>query len=127
MCNYSVSQNIFLKTSVSFVRTFHPWIDKHYRFLISFLIIFSTAVFIGIGKPVEALVMAGALNGLILPIALALVLLACRKRLDGGLYYELVMFCIGKRLADELASYRLKPGRFLYYVFLPVKCIIFSL
>lgn len=67
-------------TSVSFVRTFHPWLDKNYRYLISFLIIFSTAVFIIIGKPVEVLVMAGALNGLILPIALALILIASRKQ-----------------------------------------------
>ncbi len=67
-------------TSVSFVRTFHPWLDKHYRFLISFLIIFSTAVFAVIGKPVEVLVMAGALNGFILPVALALILIASTKQ-----------------------------------------------
>jgi Mn2+/Fe2+ NRAMP family transporter len=67
-------------TSVSFVRTFHPWLDKHYRFLISFLIIFSTVVFVAVGKPVEVLVMAGALNGLILPVALALILIASRKQ-----------------------------------------------
>jgi Mn2+/Fe2+ NRAMP family transporter len=67
-------------TSVSFVRTFHPWLDKHYRLLISFLIIFSTVVFVAVGKPVEVLVMAGALNGLILPVALALILIASRKQ-----------------------------------------------
>jgi Mn2+/Fe2+ NRAMP family transporter len=73
-------------TSVSFVRTFHPWIDKNHKQLISFLIIFSTVVFLIIGKPVEVLVMAGALNGLILPVALAVILIASGKKRLTGLY-----------------------------------------
>ncbi len=77
-------------TSVSFVRTFHPWLNKHYRILISFLIIFSTLVFVTIGKPVEVLVMAGALNGLILPVSLAVILVAStKKRLTGSYNHPL--------------------------------------
>ncbi len=66
-------------TSVSFLRTFHPWIEKNYRWLISFFIVFSTCVFLFIGNPVKILVTVGALNGLILPIALALMLVAVKK------------------------------------------------
>jgi Mn2+/Fe2+ NRAMP family transporter len=72
-------------TSVSFIRTFHPWLNKNYRLLISIIIIFSTIVFVVIGKPVEVLVGAGALNGLILPVALAVILVASGKaRLTGN-------------------------------------------
>ena len=67
-------------TSVSFLRSFHPWIEKNYRLLISFFIVFSTIVFISIGKPVKVLVTVGALNGLILPIALAVILIAVTKK-----------------------------------------------
>jgi len=67
-------------TSVSFLRSFHPWLEKHHRSLISAFIIFSTVVLALIGKPVKILVAVGALNGLILPIALTVMLLAIRNK-----------------------------------------------
>jgi Mn2+/Fe2+ NRAMP family transporter len=83
-------------TSVSFIRTFHPWLNKHFRSLTSALIIFSTAAFIIVGKPVEVLVMAGSLNGLILPVALAVILIASAKtRLVGTYKHPLWMQAIG--------------------------------
>ncbi|HRH59399.1 MAG TPA: divalent metal cation transporter [Chitinophagaceae bacterium] len=66
-------------TSVSFIRTFHPLFEKYYRHIISGIIIFSTIIFITIGKPVQLLIAAGALNGLILPLSLAIMLAAVRK------------------------------------------------
>ena len=83
-------------TSISFVRSFHPWLDKNHKRLISFLIVFSTLVFVFVGKPVEILVMAGALNGLILPIALAVILVAAgKKRLTGSYNHPKWMSIIG--------------------------------
>ncbi len=83
-------------TSVSFIRTFHPWLNKNHRYLISFLIIFSTIVFIVVGKPVEVLVFAGALNGLILPVALAVILIASNnRRLTGNYHHPIWMQTIG--------------------------------
>jgi len=73
-------------TSVSFIRTFHPWLNKHYRWLASTLIIFSTIIFVVAGKPVDVLIMAGTLNGLILPIALSVILIASRKKELVGTY-----------------------------------------
>ncbi|MBO9633213.1 MAG: divalent metal cation transporter [Chitinophagaceae bacterium] len=74
-------------TSISFLRTFHPFLDKHYRILISFFIVTSTIIFVMMGKPpVKVLVLAGALNGLILPLALALMLLAVYKQKLVGTY-----------------------------------------
>jgi Mn2+/Fe2+ NRAMP family transporter len=69
-------------TSVSFLKTFHPFIATYEKWFITFFIVFSTVIFIIVGKPVQLLVIAGALNGLILPLALAVMLIAAtRKRL----------------------------------------------
>ena len=81
-------------TSVSFIKTFHPWIASNERWLISAFIIFSTLIFIFIGNPVKILVTVGALNGLILPIALAIVLLAVRKTRIVGNYHHSVFWQI---------------------------------
>jgi Mn2+/Fe2+ NRAMP family transporter len=83
-------------TSVSFLRTFHPWIEKNYRWLISFFIVFSTGVFLFIGNPVKILVTVGALNGFILPIALALMLVAVRKTsLVGNYKHSKLLLVVG--------------------------------
>jgi len=66
-------------TSVSFFKTFHPAIQKNERWWISIFIILSALVFVFIGKPKELLLLAGALNGLILPFALAIILIAATK------------------------------------------------
>ncbi len=63
-------------TSVSFIKTFHPWLDKNHRSIITSFILFSTLIFSIVGRPVKVLVLVGALNGLILPFALAVMLLA---------------------------------------------------
>ena len=67
-------------TSVSFLRSFHPILDKYFRYITVIFIVISTLVFITIGKPVQVLVMVGTLNGFILPIALSIMLIAVRKK-----------------------------------------------
>lgn len=66
-------------TSVSFWKTLHPVILKNEKIIISLFIIASTIVFVSIGKPVKLLVFAGLANGFILPIALAVILVAATK------------------------------------------------
>jgi len=66
-------------TSVSFWKTLHPTISKNEKLLISLFIILSTIIFVSIGNPVSILVFAGAANGFILPIALAVILFASTK------------------------------------------------
>ncbi len=63
-------------TSVSFFKTFHPVLIRYERWCISIFIIISTIVFVWIGKPVKLLLAAGTINGLVLPVALAVILLA---------------------------------------------------
>ncbi len=83
-------------TSVSFFKTLHPAAEKHQRLIISLFIIFSTLVFIFLGNPVTLLIVAGALNGLILPVALAVILVAAtRQRIVGPYRHPLWMQVAG--------------------------------
>ncbi len=75
-------------TSVSFVKTLHSAIDRKSNLVIVGFIVFSTAVFLLVGNPVTVLVWAGTINGFILPVGLALVLLASRKREIMGEYFH---------------------------------------
>ena len=83
-------------TSVSFFKTFHPLLAKYERVCISVFIVLTTCVFILIGKPTELLLFAGAINGLILPVALSLILLAAtKKRIMKGYQHPLWMQAAG--------------------------------
>lgn len=67
-------------TSVSFLRSFSSVLDKNYRMAVIGFIIFSAFVFAVVGHPVKILVLAGALNGLILPITRGVMLLAAYNK-----------------------------------------------
>ena len=73
-------------TSVSFMKSFSPAIHKNENRIIIAFISISTVIFVAVGKPVSLLIMAGAANGLILPITLATILLAAYKRRIVGDY-----------------------------------------
>jgi Mn2+/Fe2+ NRAMP family transporter len=77
-------------TSVSFIKTFDTRLEQYNRWITISLIIFSTIVFLAVGRPVALLVAAGTVNGFILPISLALILLAARnKKLMGDYQHPL--------------------------------------
>jgi Mn2+/Fe2+ NRAMP family transporter len=67
-------------TSVSFFKTFSPVFIKYERVCISVFIVLATAVFVLVGKPRELLLFAGAVNGMILPLALGVMLIAARNK-----------------------------------------------
>ena len=77
-------------TSVSFVISFSPWLARNRSRLVVGFILVSTAIYLVIGTaPVKLLILAGALNGLILPAGLGVLLwVAARRRdlLDGYRY-----------------------------------------
>ncbi len=75
-------------TSISFLRNFSSWVDRHEQIAISIFIIISTLLFAILGNPVKILVTVGALNGLILPIALAVILIAARHKKIVGNYKQ---------------------------------------
>jgi len=67
-------------TSVTFAKLLHPAVTKKFREIIIVFIVFSTIIFLIVGQPVLVLIMAGAINGLILPFALAIILLAAYRK-----------------------------------------------
>lgn len=83
-------------TSVSFFKTFHPILARYERVCISVFIILTTCVFVRIGKPKELLLFAGAINGVILPIALGIILIAAtRPRIMNGYHHPRWMQAAG--------------------------------
>ncbi|SIQ50092.1 NRAMP family divalent metal transporter [Pontibacter lucknowensis] len=66
-------------TSVSFIKSFHRSIERNENWFIIGFIAISTAIFVTIGRPVHLLILAGALNGLILPLTLGTILIAAHK------------------------------------------------
>ncbi len=73
-------------TSVSFIRTFSPKIEKNYRWFVIAFIVFSTIVFAFVGQPVKTLIVVGTLNGFILPITLLVMIIAAHKKSVVGDY-----------------------------------------
>ena len=75
-------------TSVSFLRSMHPAVERHQRWVTIGFCIVSTVVFVTVGRPVRVLILAGALNGLILPLALGVMLVAAHRRDIVGAYVQ---------------------------------------
>jgi Mn2+/Fe2+ NRAMP family transporter len=83
-------------TSVSFFKTLHPFVEKNQRSIITSFIIVSTLLFLLLGKPQSLLIVAGAVNGIILPVALAIILLAARsKKITGSYRHPVWMQIVG--------------------------------
>ena len=66
-------------TSFSFIKNLKYNFIKHERIIITAFIILSTSMFVILGKPKELLLLAGLVNGFILPFALSIMLIAGRK------------------------------------------------
>lgn len=87
-------------TSISFLRTLFKSVNDKLRAWMIGFIVFSTAIFATVGKPVALLIFAGSINGLILPLALISVLLAAhRKDIIGSYKHPLWMSIIGYIMA----------------------------
>ena len=83
-------------TSVSFLKTLFKVVKDHENLFIIAFIVVSTLILIFLGKPVKLLVLAGSLNGLILPITLAITLIASKKEGIVGKYkHSNILFLLG--------------------------------
>ena len=92
-------------TSVSFLRSVHPAIDRNHRGWIIGFILGSALVFLAIGRPVRTLILVGALNALILPLGLGVMLLAARRRDIVGEYrHPGVLVVLGWMVALTMAA-----------------------
>ncbi len=73
-------------TSVSFLRGLHTRIDAQWTRVVIVFIALSATIFVIVGRPVRTLVLVGAVNGLILPLALGSMLVAANRRGVVGAY-----------------------------------------
>lgn len=101
-------------TSVSFLTSFSPKIEKYRNYWIIAFIVISTFVLAFVGRPAQVLVFVGTLNGLILPISLGLILLAAHKTSIVGDYKHpvwmtlsgaVVVLCMAVLSAMTLSKY----------------------
>ncbi|HYC84848.1 MAG TPA: NRAMP family divalent metal transporter [Chryseosolibacter sp.] len=67
-------------TSVSFLKTLHPLLEAGHQWVTVAFIIISGMIFLIVGRPVTVLVIVGALNAFVLPLAMLIILVASRKR-----------------------------------------------
>lgn len=83
-------------TSVSFLKTLFKIVEKYENIFIILFIVSSTLILIVLGRPAKLLVLAGSLNGLILPITLAIALIASKKKTIVNEYkHSQILFFLG--------------------------------
>lgn len=83
-------------TSVSFLKTLFKTVGDHESIVTIIFIVISTIAFILIGKPQKLLVVVGTLNGFILPITLAVILLASKnKKIVGNYRHSNLLYILG--------------------------------
>lgn len=71
-------------TSISFFRSINKHFERQEKPMLIGFVIIALAIFLIVGKPVNILVVVGALNGFILPVALTLILLgSLNKKIIG--------------------------------------------
>lgn len=82
-------------TSVSFLQFSNNSSTSSQKWLTTFVVL-SLLIFIFWGKPVTVLLLAGAVNGFILPVALGIILLAARqKKIMGTYQHSIILTGIG--------------------------------
>lgn len=92
-------------TSVTFLRSLSDFVNRRWTWTIVAFIGVSTAIFVIVGQPVKTLIFVGALNGLILPISLGVMLVASRSRKIVGSYrHPLWLIAAGSVVASSMAA-----------------------
>lgn len=93
-------------TSVSFLKTFNKKIAEKENYVIIAFIAVSTLIMLILGNPAVLLVLAGAFNGLILPVTLGICLIAAHKKsIMGENYKHPIVLTILGIIVVVLAAY----------------------
>ncbi|WP_213818895.1 NRAMP family divalent metal transporter [Garciella nitratireducens] len=92
-------------TSVSFLKTLNKTIEKYENNFIIAFIALSTLIMTFIGQPAMLLVLAGSVNGLILPITLGTILIASRRKEIVGDYKHPIWLIIFGILIVVITAY----------------------
>jgi Mn2+/Fe2+ NRAMP family transporter len=92
-------------TSVSFLRSLSPGVDRRWRAWIIGFIVGSAGVFLLVGRPVKVLILVGALNALVLPIGLVTMLVASRRpAIVGGYRHPAALAGLGWVVAVAMTA-----------------------
>ncbi|SDD00019.1 Mn2+ and Fe2+ transporters of the NRAMP family [Melghirimyces thermohalophilus] len=87
-------------TSVTFLTSLSKGLERFRTSLIILFILLSTLVLVWVGEPVQLLILAGALNGLILPLTLGTTLVAAyNRRVVGDYRHPIWMTIFGALVA----------------------------
>lgn len=79
-------------TSIAFLKDFHPIFEQKKKFFALIFVLLSVLAILVFGKPVNLLLFAGYINGFILPLGLAIVLLSIRnKKIFSGFKYPVLL------------------------------------
>ena len=81
------------------------FLERNYRVVTTIFIITSLLIFLWLGNPVRLLILAGAVNGIILPLALSVVLVAALKKKIVGDYQHPLWMQIAGWLVVALMSW----------------------
>ena len=92
-------------TSVSFLKTLHSAIARHEKYFITAFILASTLIMVLVGSPAKLLILAGSLNGLILPVTLGTMLLASKRKDIVGDYKHPTWLLVFGLIIVVLAGY----------------------
>lgn len=103
-------------TSVSFIRGFHRRIAQYNRQLIGVFILVSCVSYVIVGQPIKTLIVVGALNGLILPIALGILLVAAYCKPIMGNYRQPVWLTVAGVAVVILMAW--VSGRAIFQLFM---------
>lgn len=83
-------------TTISFFRSLHSLVEKKEKELLAGFVVVALLIFLIVGKPVKTLVVVGALNGFILPVALIIILIAAsNKKITGDYKHPLWLKIVG--------------------------------
>lgn len=109
-------------TSVSFLTSMSKAVKERQNLFVIAFITVSTLIFIFIDNPVKLLIVAGSLNGLILPITLGAMLLASRnKKIVGDYKHPTFLLILGVIVVVVVAYLGIKSLSGLSKLFVPAK------
>ena len=98
-------------TSVSFLKTLSTLVaNNEKRFIIAFIFV-STLIMIIVGRPTDVLIIVGALNGLILPLMLLIILIAsCKKSVMGDYTPSIILRILGLAVVLGMGYFGISEG-----------------
>jgi Mn2+/Fe2+ NRAMP family transporter len=103
-------------TTISFFKSLHPVFEKKEKTMLVGFVIIALLIFLVVGKPVKTLVVVGALNGFILPVALIIILLASsRKKITGDYKHPLWLKIFGVSVIGFTLYLSIKTALTVFY------------